>query len=97
MLHGTPPITTNFAVFPETIPDYLNGKVGYRCNTLQDFVNAAVAAKDVNHKLVREYGERFLMDNVKWEFQKWFDDLYNVYESSIDETKKGWHRIKPTI
>lgn len=96
MLHGTPPITTNFAVFPGTIPDHVNGKVGFRCNTLQDFVDAAIAAKNVDHKFVREYGERFLMDNVKWEFQKWFDDLYNVYESATDGTKKGWHRIKPT-
>jgi glycosyltransferase involved in cell wall biosynthesis len=93
MLHGTPPITTNFAVFPETIPDELNSKVGFRCNTLQDFVDAAIAAKDVYHPRVREYGERFLMDNVKWEFEKWFQDLYNVYESTV-ENKQGWHRIK---
>lgn len=92
MLHGTPPITTNFAVFPGTIPDNVNGVVGFRCNTLQDFVDAAIKAKDINHKVVREYGERFLMDNVKWEFQKWFDDLYNVYESTVSD-KKGWHRL----
>lgn len=95
MLHGTPPITTNFAVFPGTIPDNVDGVVGFRCNTLQDFVDAAIKAKDVDHQVVRKYGERFLMDSVKWEFQKWFDDLYNVYESSVDENKKGWHRLKP--
>lgn len=93
MLHGTPPITTNFAVFPGTIPDYLNGIVGYRCNTLQDFVDAAISANNIDHKAIRLYGERYLMDNVKYEFQKWFDDIYNVYESSIDDTKKGWHRL----
>lgn len=92
MLHGTPPITTNFAVFPETIPDYLNGQVGFRCNTLNDFVDAAVKAKNSNALFVRQYAQRFLMDNVKWEFEKWFQDLYNVYESTISN-KKGWHRI----
>jgi glycosyltransferase involved in cell wall biosynthesis len=92
MLHGTPPITTNFAVFPGTIPDHLNGVVGYRCNTLQDFVDAAKDAVNADHKMVRQYGERFLMDNVKHEFQKWFEDLYAVYESTISE-KKGWHRL----
>lgn len=93
MLSGTPPITTNFAVFPGTIPDCVNGKVGFRCNTLDDFVQAAIKAKDVDHQEVRKYGERFLIDNVKWEYQKWFDDLYNVWESAVDDNKKGWHRI----
>lgn len=90
---GTPPITTDFGVFPSTIPDYLNGKVGFRCNTLQDFVDAAIKAKDVNHSFIRKYSERFLMDNVKYEFQRWFDDLHNVWESSVDDKKKGWSRI----
>ena len=35
MMSGTPVITTNFGVFPETI---LSGIVGYRCDTLDDFV-----------------------------------------------------------
>lgn len=94
MLSGTPPITTNFGVYPGTIPDCVNGKVGFRCNTLDDFVNAAVTANFVSHGEVRKYGERFLMDNVKWEYQKWFDDLHNVWESSVESSKKGWHRIK---
>lgn len=93
MLSGTPPITTDFGVYPETIPNYLNGKVGFRCNTLQDFVDAAIKAKDVNHSFIRKYGERFLMDNVKWEFQKWFDDLFAVYESAVDPSKRGWSRV----
>ncbi len=93
MLSGTPPITTNFGVFPGTIPECENGKIGFRCNTLNDFVESAKKAKDVNHHYIREYAERFLMDNVKWEFQKWFEDLYCVFESTISD-KKGWHRIR---
>jgi len=101
MLSGTPVITTNFAVFPGTVPDVVNGMhhmtdikeaVGFRCNTLKDFIAAAEKAKDVDPYRIRKYGERFLMDNVKWEFQKWFEDLYEVWESSVDSTKKGWHR-----
>lgn len=93
MLSGTPPITTNFGVFPGTIPDNLNGVVGFRCNTLQDFVDAAIKAKDIDRKKVREYGLRFSMDNVMSEFQKWFEDLMNLYESSVNPQKKGWHRV----
>lgn len=93
MLHGTPPITTNFAVFPGTIPDCVDGKIGFRCNTLDDFVKAAKAAKEVDRVAVRKYGERFLMDQVKLDFQKWFDDLYQVYLSATVPGVKGWHHI----
>jgi len=91
MLSGTPPITTNFGVFPGTLVDAVVGKVGFRCNTLNDFVNAAIAAKNLNPKEVREYGERYLMDNVKLEFQQWFEDLYHVYLSATYPGEKGWH------
>lgn len=93
MLSGTPPITTNFGVYPGTIPDVLDGVVGFRCNTLQDFVDAAIKAKDVDRKKVREYGLRFSMDSVMPEFQKWFDDLHNLWESTQDPAIKGWHRL----
>lgn len=91
MLHGTPPITTNFGVFPGTIPDVIDGILGYRCNTLEDFVNAAKDAKNTNPAEIRKYGERYLMDNVKLDFEKWFTDLYRVYESAHFPGKKGWH------
>ena len=94
MLSGTPPIVTNFAVFTETIPDILNGVVGYRCNTLDDFCDAAVRSKDVNHNFVRKYSEKFLMDNIKWEFQRWFEDLERVYLSTLGTGEKGWHYIR---
>jgi glycosyltransferase involved in cell wall biosynthesis len=93
MLSGTPPITTNFGVFPGTIPDHLNGVVGFRCNTLADFVQAARDAPKVEHADVRAYGERFLMDTVKWEFQRWFEDLMAVYESATQPGVQGWHRV----
>jgi glycosyltransferase involved in cell wall biosynthesis len=91
MLSGSPPITTNFGVFPGTIPDVINGKLGFRCNTLQDFAEAAVAAKDVDRKAIRKYGERYLMDVVKLEFDKWFRDLYHVYLSATYPGELGWH------
>lgn len=97
MLSGTPPITTNFGVFAETIPDYLNCEVGYKCNTLQDFVNAAISASKPGHHLkadkISEYANRFSIDFVKSEFHKWFDDLYQVYLSTDGKTP-GWHFLK---
>jgi glycosyltransferase involved in cell wall biosynthesis len=93
MLSGTPPITTNFGVFPETIPNYLEGKVGFRCNTLREFVEAAKKAKDTDPKFIREYAESFLMDNVKLKFEQWFQSLYEVYESATIPNTKGWSRL----
>jgi glycosyltransferase involved in cell wall biosynthesis len=102
MLSGTPVITTSFGVFPGTIPDCVDGMhhmtpienaVGFKCNTLQDFVDAAQKAKRCKPEVVRAYAERYLMDNVAKEYQKWFEDLYQVYLSTDGKTK-GWHRLR---
>lgn len=92
MLSGTPVLTTNFGVFPGTV---INGVNGYKCDTLDDFVYFAKSAAMLEPAKVRASAERYLMDNVKWEFQKWFEDLHAVYESAQDESKKAWHRIWP--
>ena len=92
MLSGTPVITTDFAVFSGDT--FINGVHGFKCNTLDDFVYAAKNASKLDPKIIRKNAERFLMDNVKWEFQKWFDDLYQVYLSTIDLNIKGWHHIR---
>lgn len=89
MLSGTPAITTDFGVFPGTV---INGVNGYRCSTLKDFVKAAKEAPKIPPKRVRKSAEKYVMDNVRWEYQKWFDDLYKVYESTVSD-KKGWHRL----
>jgi len=89
-LSGTPVITTDFGCFPEQIE---NGVDGFRCNTLQDFVDATEKVKKLNPKKIRQRAERYLMDNVKWEFQKWFDDLYQVYLSTDGKTP-GWNFVK---
>ena len=94
MISGTPPICTNFGVFNGTIPDYVNGTIGFRCDTLQDFVDASLEAKHVYYQDIRNYGLRYDMDNVKYDFQKWFEDLYHVYLSTTYEGEKGWHWLE---
>ena len=97
MISGTPPITTNFGVFNGTLGDYINGKLGFRCNTLEDFAKAAINAKNVCHKEIRSFGERYSMDVVKYDFEKWFQDLYRVYQSVYFPGKKGWHWLPENI
>jgi len=91
MLCGTPVITTNFGVFPETVK---HGVSGFRCDTLNDFVKAARDVECLDYYQVRRHAERYLMDNVKLEFNKWFNDLYRLYISTIDKGSKGWHFVE---
>lgn len=89
MLSGTPVITTNFGVFPETItPD-----VGIRCDTLSDFVKATKNIDRFDPRKVRKSAEKYLLPEVSVQYSKWFEDLYNLYESTKDPDKKGWHRL----
>lgn len=89
-LTGTPVITTNFGCFVETTQNAVDG---YRCDTFDDFVWAAKQAPKLDRSIVRQRAERYLMDNVRWDYQKWFDDLYSLYES-VKTTGKGWPEVR---
>ena len=91
MLCGTPVITTNFGVFPETVK---NGVSGYRCDTLNDFVQATKKVELLNPEKVRAHADRYLMETVKLEYQKWFADLHRLYQSSIDGSVEAWHFVE---
>lgn len=92
MLHGTPIITTDFGVFSGGT--FMDGVHGFKCNTLDDFVFATKNAHKLDPTVIRQWAERYLMDNVKWEYQKWFDDLYQVFLSATMPNAKGWHYIR---
>jgi glycosyltransferase involved in cell wall biosynthesis len=88
---GTPVIVSNYGVFPETIA---HGVVGYRCQTLDQFVWAAKNIDRIKPETCREYAvKNFSMEHVNEMFAEWFDMLYYLYESSRDPSKKGWSRI----
>jgi glycosyltransferase involved in cell wall biosynthesis len=90
-LSGTPCITTDFGVYANTVE---NGIDGYKCNTLDDFVQAAKRSDGLDRKLIRKRAEKYLMDNIKYEYQQWFDDLYCVWENTVNPNKKGFSRIR---
>lgn len=91
MLCGTPVLTTDFGVFPDTV---INGINGYRCNTLNDFVQNAKRVQSLDRKVVRQTAERFLMDNMQWTLEKWFRELYQLYLSATVPGTKGWTYIE---
>jgi glycosyltransferase involved in cell wall biosynthesis len=91
MLSGTPVISTNFGVFPETVK---NGLSGYRCDTMQDFVDNTKKAMKLDRKKVREWAEQYLMENVNELFEKWWRELHDLYLSTKDSNKKAFNKIE---
>lgn len=91
MLCGTPVITTNFGAFTDYVIDGVNG---YKCNTLNDFVEAAKKVERLDPAAIRRSAEQFTMESVSEEYRRWFEDLYRVYLSDRDPSVKGWHYIK---
>jgi glycosyltransferase involved in cell wall biosynthesis len=98
MLSGTPVLTTDFGVFPGTV---INGLNGYRCNNLDDFVYHAGNINKLDPQKVRWSAEKYLMNNVRWDFEKWFEDLYQLYLSSLDNkeprTVFGFNHIRDKV
>ena len=93
MISGTPVLTTDFGVFPGTV---INGLNGYRCNTLNDFIeNGRKILKGPSMaKNCKIKGDMYSLGVVGDTFNKWFEDIYDWYESTLGTGLKGWSRIK---
>lgn len=94
MLCGTPVITTNFGAFTDYVIDGLNG---YKCDVLQDFVDAIHNVEQLTPSEIRKTAEIFTLEEVSKKYEKWFRDLYQLYLSSKDPKIKGWHYIENTL
>lgn len=77
MLSGTPVISSDWGVFPETV---INGVSGYRANTTREFVDLVPKTLELNRKKVREWAEQFSMENVNLVYEKWWKHIKTVSE-----------------
>ena len=87
LLCGTPTITSDWGAFTE---NNINGVTGYRCRTFDDYLQAAIKINngEINYKTCREHGEKFSLESIAPKYEKFFQDVLNVY------TNKGWYQTE---
>lgn len=81
MACGTPVITTDWGVFPESVEE---GITGFRCRTFQEFCDATVLAKglDPRHISLRAF-ERYSVDMVRYKYEKYFMRLLDLWDKGF--------------
>lgn len=85
-LCGTPSITTDYAAFSETVRHGVNG---YRCHTLEQFVWATQAAKNLNSGVINHIAEtNYSIWRVRDMYQEYFDQLHDLWGA-------GWNTMRP--
>lgn len=88
LLCGTPTITTDWGCFAE---NNLHGITGFRCRTMGDYVNAIKKIHTIKPEDCREWGENFSLEKVAPMYEKFFTDVYNVYNGA------GWYEPTPEL
>ena len=83
---GTPVITTDWGTFSENV---IQGKTGYRCRTLEQFIWAAKNIDKIKPKDCYDFAmKNFTMERVA----KMYDEYFNQLESVFG---KGWYELNP--
>jgi glycosyltransferase involved in cell wall biosynthesis len=76
LLSGTPVISTPFGGFGDIV---LDGKTGFQCNNMKDFVAAAKNIDTISPIDCRNRGLEYTYDAVAPQYQRWFDDLSGLW------------------
>jgi glycosyltransferase involved in cell wall biosynthesis len=85
MLCGTPLIAVDYGAFTETI---LDGVTGFRCHTLQDWIDAIDNAGDLSRQMVANVARsRYSLEACGKKYDKIFQDINNL-------NRKGWYQLR---
>ena len=81
---GTPAITTDFGGFVETVEQ---GRTGFRCTYMQEFVDAMKSARDLDCSYIRQRAvEKYDYANVAFLYKRYFDRLLLLWDKGFDTT-----------
>ena len=85
MLCGTPLIAVDYGAFTETIVD---GTTGFRCHTLQDWIDAINQAGELNRKLVAGIARsRYSLEACGAQYDK-------IFKAINDLNRAGWYQLR---
>ena len=85
MLCGTPLIAVDYGAFTETIAD---GITGFRCHTLQDWLDAIVKVDDLDRTVVSFAARnRYSLEACGRKYDKIFQDINALW-------RKGWYELR---
>lgn len=88
-LCGTPVISTDWGAFTETIEQ---GKTGFRCRTLKDFLEAVEKSKGLDTKYIRDRAvSLYSLETIADKYQEYFDRLYTLWNPLENN---GWYFVK---
>lgn len=83
-LSGTPTITTDWGAFTETVENDFNG---YRCRTLQEFMEAVDDVVNLSRIDIRRRAQMYTMDQIGPRFTKYFNKIQTL-------RSEGWYTLK---
>lgn len=82
---GTPVVATDWGAMTETVEP---GMSGFRCRTLQDFVDAVDRCAGLDRPAIRERARRlWSLEAVAPQFTRWFEQLLTVHGD-------GWYTLR---
>lgn len=85
MLCGTPLIAVDYGAFTETVID---GITGFRCHTLQDWLDALDKVDFLNRKVIASISRsRYSLETCGEKYDKIFKNINNLW-------RKGWYEIR---
>jgi glycosyltransferase involved in cell wall biosynthesis len=86
MMCGTPVLTTDWGVFPETV---LHGVTGFRCRTFDDFLWSARNIDQIDPLDCRNWAvSNFSLERVARMYQEYFEKVHDI-------SNKGWYQEHP--